>query len=83
MRCRFTKEMGTFVATEATGRVHTIVVVQEFIESKSLDATTSILPAMKSLRTLDGTTVNRFEKGKYEIAGSPMINVTSDDPAAP
>jgi hypothetical protein len=83
MHCRFTKEIGAFVATEPTGREHTIVVFQEFIESKLLDATTSIIPTVKSLRTLDGNSVNRFEKGRYAIEGDPTINVTSTDPAAP
>lgn len=83
MHCRFSKTIGAFVATESTGREHTIVVIQEFIESKLLDATTSIIPTTKSLRTLDGSCVVRFEKGKYEIVGTPVINVSSDDPAAP
>ena len=83
MHSRISKTVGEFVATESTGREHKIVVIQEFIESKLLDATTSIIPTVKSLRTLDGNCVVRFEKGKYEIVGTPTINLTSDDPAAP
>jgi hypothetical protein len=82
MHSRFTKEIGRFIATESTGREHTVVVLQEFLESKVLDATTSIIATTKCLRTLDGVSVNRFEKGRYEIVGEPTVSVTSADPAA-
>lgn len=78
---KYSKKVGQFVAKNGSGDEYTIIVTQEFLESRDLDGNVSTTPLLKSLDTVDGHPVNFIEKGKYYLV-LEEIDLTSDDPAA-
>jgi len=77
-----TRHVGTFSAVAKDGTEFEISEFQTFIECKTFDGTEWVA-GMKQLRTSDGESVNRIEKGKYEVLQVfGLIAVTSDDPNA-
>ena len=71
---------GSFKAKDANGNVVTINIHTDFITSKSQGRL--VTPGAQSLTTDDGYSVNRLDKGKYEIVATGEV-LASDDPTAP
>ena len=63
-----TEVLSTFVAHDSQGGEITLIVHAN-------------LWASETIKTQDGRSVNRMEKGKYQIVGG--AHLISDDPAAP
>jgi len=76
------KQTGQFVATSSDGREFTIYEYTEFIHAGTRGGT-KILEGMKHLKTADGHSVNRNEKGEYDIPALGGLELTSNDPEAP
>lgn len=74
------RRTASFDAVAADGTEYTIEVWTRFIEVRTR-AGSSEHASMQYLRTLDGGSVNRLEKGKYEIVGLGVLLI-SDDPEA-
>lgn len=78
MQRKVTEQTGSFVALDERGDETTIIVYTHFIESTDLDGKTSRVAGIKSLRTATGKTVNRLEKGKYQILGDSAVLQSND-----
>ncbi|MEX2216946.1 MAG: hypothetical protein WD768_22730 [Phycisphaeraceae bacterium] len=78
MSLKHTRQIAEFTAQGAGGRAYVVQVIQEFIDVGCGE----LAPGLKSLRTDEGLSVNRIERGSYELVqtGEPL---TSDDPRAP
>lgn len=76
------KRAGTFVATDASGKPHTIVVYQHYAVAATRGGTEEV-PTLKELRTADGAAVNKVGDGEYAIVGNQMIALRSTDPNQP
>jgi hypothetical protein len=81
MQRKVTQQTGKFAARDANGDETTVIVLTHFTETTDLDGNVSRVPGIKALRTASGETVNRLEKGKYQILGESAV-LTSDDPQA-
>jgi hypothetical protein len=81
MQRKVTQKTGEFAASDERGNETTIIVFTHFTETTDLDGEVSRVPGIKAIRTASGETVNRLEKGKYQILGQSSV-LTSDDPHA-
>lgn len=72
----------TFTAQSEDGREFTIHQFINFIEAGTMDDPNAVVEGLKRLVTSEGDSVNRIEKGKYEIVQGGIV-LTSDDPEAP
>lgn len=75
-----TKFMFSFVAKDADGKEVELSVYTDFIQIPTRGGVHET-PGMKSIKTAEGRSVNRLDKGKYQIVGGQTL--TSDDPKAP
>ena len=74
--------VGSFRCQKDDGQEVVIDIYQDIIDAATRDQPTAEIGGPKSLRTQDGLTVNRLEKGRYEIVQTGEV-LTSDDPNAP
>jgi hypothetical protein len=72
----------TFDAQTDEGHVYTLHVCQKCIEVPTRADPNAVCPALKSIRTSDGKSVNRLDRGKYQIVETGII-LHSDSPDAP
>ena len=78
------KHTGTFKTHSDDGKIFTIHEYTNFIKSGSFEDPDQLTAGMKELRTSDGKTVNRIEKGKYKILDVfGNVTVYSNMPDAP
>lgn len=82
MSRKWEEQTGSFEAQGGDGRQYTLYVFTTFHEAWNGSGYDRVA-GLKSIRLGDGRSVNRVDKGRYEIVGRPMIPLTSDDPAAP
>jgi hypothetical protein len=75
--------VGEFVAASPDGRRHRLRHFRDILDVGTHDDPAAELPGLEAIKTADGRSVNRLEKGKYEIVGYPNIAVMSSDPLAP
>ena len=75
------RKIGQFIATDEKGRRYTILIYTNIIKAGTFE-TLSKEEGMEELKTFEGMTVNRLEKGKYQIVQTGII-VQSDSPDAP
>ncbi len=61
------KHTGTVIARSEAGEELTILEYTDFIDIGTFSDPRGVAPGRKSLLTLDGRSVNRIQKGKYEI----------------
>jgi hypothetical protein len=80
---RYEKCTSTFSAIGDDGHAITVYEFTEFIEIDTFAAGPSVTEGFKSLRTADGSPVNRQEKGVYTLPLLGDLVLRSDDPDAP
>ena len=73
--------IGQFIATDENGRRYTILIFTNVIKAGTLENPSMEVEGMEELKTFEGMTVNRLEKGKYQIAQTGII-IQSDSPNA-
>jgi hypothetical protein len=78
---KYPKETNRFQARDDNGTPFTIIEFTEFIEASSR-AGTETVPGMKSLKTTSGHSVNRVDKGKFQVAVLGLA-LHSDDAETP
>lgn len=78
---RVSRQLGSFTATDRSGKVYTVYVRQEFTVAHGAKGTREAPAGQMMLNPDDGTPVSRTRKGVYEIAVGKVL--TSDDPKAP
>jgi hypothetical protein len=71
-----------FSATDDHGRRYRLLVWQEYVSTATRSDPSHLSPSMKYITTEDGESVNRLEKGQYEMAHTGVI-LRSSDPDAP
>ena len=76
------EQTGSFEAKSENGDNYTILIFTEMLQVRPGDDSKWI-EGLKSLKTSDGTDVNRVDKGEYLIMDWEEIRVFSDDPEAP
>ena len=76
------RKISQFIATDENGRRYTILIFTNIIKAGTFENPSMEVEGMKELRTFEGMTVNRLEKGKYQIVKTGII-VQSDSPDAP
>ncbi len=80
------KQIGSFIARDSAGKTYRINKFTDFTKSESSAGITA-LPGFSSLKTENGTHVERVAKGRYKIYSilpiSHDIELTSEDPEAP
>lgn len=74
------RQTGSSVATDPTGRLCTVVVLQDVISTANLTSPGTSRLGLPSF-FMDGQQVTRLSKGEYEVVGSGL-KLHSDDPAA-
>jgi|AGTN01.2.fsa_nt_gi hypothetical protein len=72
----------SFQATDDLGNAHTLHVFGSKIYAGHLQDPSATVNGMKQIRTADGGTVNRLEKGRYQVALTGKI-LHSTAPGAP
>ena len=72
-----------FAATSSHGRRYRLQHFRDILDVGTHDNPAAELPGLEAIKTVDGRSVNRLEKGKYEIVDYPSVVVTSADPMAP
>jgi len=75
------EQTGSFEAKSENGDNYTILIFTEMHQERPGDDSKWI-EGLKSLKTSDGTDVNRVDKGEYLIMDWEEIRVFSDDPEA-
>lgn len=71
------QELHRFTAEDKQGNAYVLVLYQEFAPSRRGDQQ---IPTIRSLRTSEGSYVNRLEPGRYELLHYGGVLLTSDDP---
>lgn len=79
---RETKQTGSFLAQDADGLDVKIVVLTEYLVTKSASGEKLRTPRCVHLRTADGCHVYRLERGRYQIVDTGEL-LNTDDPAEP
>jgi hypothetical protein len=78
---RSKRRTGSFVASDAQGRSHTIYVYTEFLDVSSFEGPGEV-EGLKELVLANGNRVNRIKKGEYKVVGTGAT-LTSSSPDAP
>jgi hypothetical protein len=76
------RKIGQFIATDENGRRYTILIFTNLVKAGTVENPSMEVEGMKELKTFEGMTVNRLEKGKYQIVKTGII-VQSDSADAP
>ena len=77
-----TRHKTSFPAQDQEGKTHRLEVFVEILDVGIHGNSNAEIEGSMSIKTSGGHSVNRLEKGKYEIVQSGEI-LTSDDPEAP
>jgi hypothetical protein len=73
-----------FIAVDPDGKQYRVIEYQELSDPRSRGAIEQRSPGTKLLKTDDGATVARIDKGIYELQHAfGAVRLTSDDPNAP
>jgi hypothetical protein len=75
------KQIGSFIATDNTGRQQTILKFADVLNIDHFEGNASAV-GIQSLRTASGQAVNRITQGEYQIVPSGLI-LRSNSPDAP
>ena len=62
--------LGKFTAKSDSGRTHTIVIYQEWIDASTMDDPGAKIPGMKRLATSSGEAVNRIDEKTFQIVAT-------------
>lgn len=73
---------GSFLAYHKDGRCVNLNIYTDMINAGTFDNPKAVIPGLKEIKTDDGLSVNRLDKGKYQIVITGEV-LTSDDPNAP
>jgi hypothetical protein len=76
-----TRLTGTFKANGADGSIRTINILTDYVEAASRPGSLEAR-GHRRLATSDGLSINRLDKGRYQIVQTGEI-LTSDSPEAP
>jgi hypothetical protein len=76
------RHKSSFPAQDREGKTHRLKVFVEILDVGTLGNPNAEIEGRMSIKTRDGDSVNRLDKGKYEIVQSGAI-LTSDAPEAP
>ena len=76
------RKVGQFIATDENGRRYTILIYTNIKKAGTVENPSVEVEGMEELKTYEGMSVNRLEKGKYQIAQTGII-IWSDLPDAP
>lgn len=76
-----TKLTRTFEALDTDGKEHTILEWTNLIHAGTMTDPHAVIEGLKTLRTSNGLSVNRLEKGKYQIVQTG-VSLHSDSPDA-
>lgn len=79
---RETRLVQSFKAKDQDGNFVALNVFQEFITVHT-NGGPSTTEGLKTIKTANGGSVNRREKGVYVTVGFPALTLTSDEPDAP
>jgi hypothetical protein len=79
---RTTEEIGTFVASEKSGKKHTLKIWGNFSVSQPFGGPARKFRTTTYVRTKDGLSVIRRGSGDYEVEDTGLM-LHSDDPNAP
>ena len=82
------QQVGSFPAVDNDGNKYTVNMYRKIIDNPdhASSVPTQTLGRLTELRTSDGRSVKRIDKGSYEIIGllgNPTTRITSGDPNAP
>jgi hypothetical protein len=78
---RRTRQIGSFLATDDSGRQHTLNVFQDFTQAKDLDGNYAETLGLPYVFTKDAQRVNVLSKGEYVVRESGL-RLRSTDPDA-
>ncbi|NPU82997.1 MAG: hypothetical protein HPY65_00805 [Syntrophaceae bacterium] len=77
MNKKVTRQVGRFKAVDASGKVYSIIIMQDFHISEEFGAEPQEIPGMLKLITAQGSRVNKIDENRYEILeGIEKIPVT-------
>lgn len=76
-----TKLTATFEAVGTDGQAYTILEWTNLIPAGTMTDPHAVIEGLKTLRTTNGLSVNRLDKGKYQIVQTG-ISLHSDSPDA-
>lgn len=76
-----TQLTGTFEASGSDGKEYTLLVWTDLVPAGTMTDPDAVIEGLKTLRTSDGHSVNRLEKGKYQIVQTG-ISLHSSSPEA-
>lgn len=76
------EQIGMFRAKDRNGNVYILRILQEYVPAGSVEDPNAVIPGLKSLKTADGSHVNRLDRGRYEIVATG-VQLWSDDNNAP
>jgi hypothetical protein len=72
----------SFQVVDEHGVSQTLHLYVDILDAGTRGDADAEMEGLKRIRTEDGLTVNRLEKGKYQVAVTGQM-LTSDDPTAP
>jgi len=67
-----TRQIGSFVATDDSGKPYKLIVYQDFDQSRDFDGRVTEKAGLPWVCTEDGEHLNRLSKGEYELIGSGL-----------
>lgn len=76
------RHKSSFNAVDDEGRTHVLRECVDIIDAGTLGDPNAEEEGMKSIITSDGGSVNRLDKGHYQVVGTGQ-HLFSDDPNAP
>jgi hypothetical protein len=71
-----------FEAREENGTIHRLRVYQKLVDAGTQANPHAVVPGLKRIVTEKGETVNRLQKGKYQVVLTGIL-LYSDSPEAP
>jgi hypothetical protein len=80
-RVKRIERTGSFTATDAHGRPHTLHVFISIIDTGPFKGPHAEIMGVQAIRTEDGEKVSRVGRGEYQILGGETLR--SDDSDAP